>query len=273
LTREISDCCTSNTKRLEMVQRTVASAHGKIRQLEDQQTALTADVSEQLRTQTALKTDFENFEVTISDRLNSLDTTVHGPNGHSTKLSDHDTQLNSHDTTLHGSGGHGHRLSSLETAVADIGSGGGGGSGVPDGTIVMWHGAIPTIPVGWFLCDGSNQTPDLRDRFVVGSGTPAIPAVPEVPEISTTQHFGGGCACCGCPMCPARNVWGCVPNSRTVITQHFVPGKPEVPPPNPPHTTRNANVDGSTNTCGGNSRCQEPLKGTYALAFIMKGFD
>ena len=41
---------------------------------------------------------------------------------------------------------------------------------VPPGVIVMWSGAINDIPVGWALCDGSNGTPDLRDRFIVGAG-------------------------------------------------------------------------------------------------------
>lgn len=40
---------------------------------------------------------------------------------------------------------------------------------VPSGVIVMWSGAIASIPTGWFLCDGSNGTPDLRDRFIVGA--------------------------------------------------------------------------------------------------------
>lgn len=39
----------------------------------------------------------------------------------------------------------------------------------PVGGIVMWSGSIATIPSGWFLCDGSNSTPDLRDRFVIGA--------------------------------------------------------------------------------------------------------
>ena len=44
------------------------------------------------------------------------------------------------------------------------------GVGVPAGMVVMWSGAADAIPVGWALCDGSNGTPDLRDRFVVGAG-------------------------------------------------------------------------------------------------------
>ena len=41
---------------------------------------------------------------------------------------------------------------------------------VPTGAIIMWSGAIPDIPVGWTLCDGTNGTPDLTDRFVTGAG-------------------------------------------------------------------------------------------------------
>jgi hypothetical protein len=41
---------------------------------------------------------------------------------------------------------------------------------VPIGVIVMWSGAIATIPSGWALCDGTNGTPNLKDRFVVGAG-------------------------------------------------------------------------------------------------------
>lgn len=39
------------------------------------------------------------------------------------------------------------------------------------GMIVMWSGLVETIPTGYALCDGSNGTPDLRDRFVVGAGS------------------------------------------------------------------------------------------------------
>ena len=42
---------------------------------------------------------------------------------------------------------------------------------VPSGVILMWSGSIATIPSGWFLCNGVNGTPDLRDRFLVGAGS------------------------------------------------------------------------------------------------------
>jgi hypothetical protein len=39
------------------------------------------------------------------------------------------------------------------------------------GMIMMWSGTIATIPTGWVLCNGSNSTPDLRNRFVIGAHT------------------------------------------------------------------------------------------------------
>ena len=36
--------------------------------------------------------------------------------------------------------------------------------------IVMWSGSVGGVPKGWALCDGRNGTPDLRDRFVIGTG-------------------------------------------------------------------------------------------------------
>ena len=37
------------------------------------------------------------------------------------------------------------------------------------GMIIMWSGTIATIPSGWLLCNGSNSTPDLRNRFIIGA--------------------------------------------------------------------------------------------------------
>lgn len=42
---------------------------------------------------------------------------------------------------------------------------------LPAGVITLWSGSIVSIPAGWYLCDGTNGTPNLRDRFVVGAGT------------------------------------------------------------------------------------------------------
>lgn len=44
-------------------------------------------------------------------------------------------------------------------------------SALPNNTIAFWSGQINTIPIGWQLCDGTNGTPDLRDKFLVGAGS------------------------------------------------------------------------------------------------------
>lgn len=41
---------------------------------------------------------------------------------------------------------------------------------IPTGGIIIWSGSTGSVPSGWFLCDGTNGTPDLRNSFIVGAG-------------------------------------------------------------------------------------------------------
>jgi hypothetical protein len=89
--------------------------------------------------------------------------------------------------------------------------------GVPQGVIVMWSGQTTAIPTGWALCDGSNGTPNLIDKFIMGAS-------------SSNETTTGGS------------------NSRTLSTANL---------PSHTHsfsgttnTTGNHNHSGSTNTAG-----------------------
>ena len=61
----------------------------------------------------------------------------------------------------------------------DVGTSGGASPGelpttdgwVPVGGIVMYSGAFADIPETWHLCDGTDSTPDLTDRFILGTNT------------------------------------------------------------------------------------------------------
>ena len=46
-------------------------------------------------------------------------------------------------------------------------------AGTPMGGIIMWSGTIASIPAGWSLCDGSNATPDLTDKFILSVASSA----------------------------------------------------------------------------------------------------
>lgn len=41
---------------------------------------------------------------------------------------------------------------------------------IPVGGIILWSGSIASIPTGWALCNGSNGTPNLTDKFIIGAG-------------------------------------------------------------------------------------------------------
>lgn len=81
--------------------------------------------------------------------------------------------------------------------------------GVPIGGIIMWSGAINTIPSGWVLCAGQTgisrsdgagaiNVPDLRDRFIVGAGISYTVALTggAIIQAGTTDtqgsHYHGG---------------------------------------------------------------------------------
>ena len=46
-------------------------------------------------------------------------------------------------------------------------------AGTPQGGIIMWSGTIASIPAGWSLCNGSNGTPDLTDKFIISVASSA----------------------------------------------------------------------------------------------------
>jgi hypothetical protein len=65
----------------------------------------------------------------------------------------------------------------------------------PVGGIIMWSGSVASIPSGWALCNGSNGTPDLRNRFVVGAGsTYAVDATGGSTTTTATGSISGSTA-------------------------------------------------------------------------------
>lgn len=54
------------------------------------------------------------------------------------------------------------------------------------GVITAWAGGLGNIPPNWFLCDGTNGTPDLRDEFIPGAG--ALFAVGDERGLVSHQH-------------------------------------------------------------------------------------
>lgn len=86
----------------------------------------------------------------------------------------------------------------------------------PIGTIIVW--TTTSFPSGWQLCDGSNGTPDLRNKFARGASVDAdLPlsggaeshshTLPSTSARASHDHGGSASGSCGGP---SSTEWGTV---------------------------------------------------------------
>jgi hypothetical protein len=136
---------------------------------------------------------------------------------------------------------------------------------VPSGVICMWHGTLASIPAGWALCDGSSGTPDLREKFVVGTRHGVNPGTTGGAKNKTTaghQHALPMGSNSFPPAAPAyfnfawSNVWGTGANITVYKTITPLPGMTESAPAMLSNTGTDTIAD-----------IRPPF---YEIAFIMK---
>ena len=134
---------------------------------------------------------------------------------------------------------------------------------IPIGGIILWSGSTGSVPDGWALCNGSNGTPNLQDKFVVGAGSGyAVDATGGSATVTLTtaqmpQHNHG-----------AANV-----TDKVVRTTGNTNGAPNLGGQyqGATHQLSMSNtVGGGGNTNIGSSQAHENLPPYYALAYIMR---
>ena len=64
----------------------------------------------------------------------------------------------------------------------------GDGGSIPAGLICMWSGSSSNIPSRWALCNGNNNTPDLRDKFVLGATGGEKEVILTIAQMSSHSH-------------------------------------------------------------------------------------
>ena len=138
-----------------------ATAIGEVAQdLTDAQTALQTNIN-------ALTTLVNNQNTTIANQATQIATLIAAFNALDSTVASFNSRL----LSVEG------RLTTLEDAIAS-------------GIIVVWSGAVVDIPVPYRICDGTNSTPDLRNRFIIGAGTTyAVNAIGG--NIGHTHTLGG----------------------------------------------------------------------------------
>ena len=137
---------------------------------------------------------------------------------------------------------------------------------LPVGGIIMWSGSIASIPSGWALCNGSNGTPDLRNRFVVGAGsTYAVDATGGSADAIVVSHTHTATSTVTDPGHA---------HSITMSSAAFgVSGEVQVFRPSGTTNTNSATTGitvATTNASTGSSGTNANLPPYYALAYIQK---
>lgn len=143
-------------------------------------------------------------------------------------------------------------------------------SGFPSGGIIMWSGAIANIPLGWALCDGTNDTPDLRNRFIVGAGdsysVDDVGGSKDAVNISHTHGHSLGTASAGY-------------HTHTINMQEYVSGGSNPGGYQKTYSAGTYSVNGSGShshsmsgsiNSAGESGTDKNLPPYFALAYIMK---
>ena len=142
------------------------------------------------------------------------------------------------------------------------------------GMIMLWSGSSASIPSGWLLCDGSNSTPDLRNRFVVGAtSTYAVGATGGSADAivvshthtatSTVTDSGHSHTLTNYGSAQAGSDNGGAP---VMASTGYGTGRD----PNPTNTATTGITVATTNASSGSSGTNANLPPYYALCYIMK---
>jgi microcystin-dependent protein len=148
-----------------------------------------------------------------------------------------------------------------------IGVQGSTGTTIPTGMISLWYGAIGSVPTGWYLCDGSNGTPDLRDRFIIGAGSSyAVNATGGVSSVTlTTSNMPAHTHTVTDP----THVHAQGGTALNVASGNYVQGGASNQIPYATTNTAAASTGITINTAGSGTSFSI-LNPYYALAYIMK---
>lgn len=156
-----------------------------------------------------------------------------------------------------------------------IGTASATGATIPAGLISLWSGSIGSIPTGWYLCDGTNGTPDLRDRFIVGAGTTyAVTATGGSADsvVVSHNHTATSTSVVTDPGHAHTTLWTYYSGGGgTGYVDPVNPGSGGYAVPTTSSTTGITVSTTTTNTAAGVSGVNANLPPYYALAYVMKG--
>ena len=166
-------------------------------------------------------------------------------------------------------------------------------SGISSGMIVAFSGS--EVPYGWLLCDGTNGTPDLRNKFILGASPNSVgetggekESVLKIENLPSTPSIAGAGIAAAALLSDGEVVEALAPyvdylQADAYPTETAAPSDPsgtassyDIPmyKSGESHTveidTSDGGSSGGGDISGGNSEPFTNMPPYYALMFIMK---
>jgi hypothetical protein len=140
---------------------------------------------------------------------------------------------------------------------------------IPSGGIILWSGSTGSVPSGWYLCDGTNGTPDLRNSFIVGAGnTYAVGATGGTADAIVVSHTHTATSTVTDPG-HTHSITGSNDNAQTSNVPVLGRGQGSPQTANTNTATTSITV-ATSNATAGVSGTGQNLPPYYALAYIQK---
>ena len=171
---------TTNTTNISTNTTNITSIDTRVTALETNVTDLSTSVSTNTTDITTLKTDVSTNTTDISTLSTKVTTNTTNISTNTTNITSIDTRVTKLENKVADKSDYEDLKTKVDTNITNIATNTTDITNIkneiknlqdamPVGSIIMYNGKAEEIPSGWAICDGTNGTPNLLDRFILAS--------------------------------------------------------------------------------------------------------
>ena len=178
--KNIDKRVTTNTTNISTNTTNITGLDTRVTKLETNVTDLSTSVSTNTTNISTNTTDITNLKTSVSTNTTNIATNKTNISTNATDIKNIDTRVTKLENKVADKSDYEDLKTKVDTNITNIATNTTDITNIkneiknlqdamPVGSIIMYNGKAEEIPSGWAICDGTNGTPNLLDRFILGS--------------------------------------------------------------------------------------------------------